>query len=82
MAAEIILATPGTENRVFNVKYVLPTEQIEHIEEDVTPDRLRILADAQGYPMCIFRPSSGDEEPLKVNMNAAVVSSAGRIALF
>lgn len=84
LAAEIVLASPGMENRVFSVKYVLPSEeggQEERIEEEVTPDRLRILADAQGYPMSAFRTTLDNKELTKVNMNAAVVPSTGRWCL-
>ena len=83
LAAEIIQASPGTENRVFGVKYVLPLDEggEECMEEGVTPDRLRLLADAQGYPMSIFRASVDNQEPIKVNMNAAVVPSTGMLII-
>lgn len=67
----------ASDGRTFNLKYTIPSEGEERIEEGVTPDRLRILADAQGYPMSHFRASSGEDEPVKVNLNAPVVSSTG-----
>ena len=67
----------ASDGRTFNLKYILPSAGEERIEEGVTPDRLRILADAQGYPMSHFRASSGEDEPVKVNLNAPMVSSTG-----